>query len=116
MRQTFVFLTLLVPVSHLFAETGRDEVRFNEHIRPILAETCLACHGPDAEKREADLRLDIEGAAKKSALVPGDPERSELMKRVTSSDPDFRMPPDSEKALNGRQIELLRRWVEQGAE
>ncbi|NQV24484.1 MAG: DUF1553 domain-containing protein [Rhodopirellula sp.] len=93
-----------------------DEVRFNEHIRPILAEHCLQCHGPDAENREADLRLDLEELAKEHAIVAGQPEKSELLRRLTTADPDERMPPpDSGKSLTPAQIELVRQWILEGA-
>src|SRR5690606_31436 len=93
-----------------------SEVRFNEHIRPLLAENCLACHGPDESQRAADLRLDIEEGAKLSAIVPHAPDDSELILRATSDDPDLRMPPpDTGKQLSAEQIELLRRWIAEGA-
>lgn len=93
-----------------------EDVRFNEHIRPILVEHCLECHGPDAEKREADLRLDIEAGAKESVIVAGQPDQSELLRRVTSLDPDEVMPPpDFRKPVSDDQIRLVRKWIQQGA-
>ena len=95
---------------------AEDVVRFNRDIRPILSEKCLACHGPDANKRKADLRLDREDAANTSLLAAGKPSASELVKRITSDDPEKRMPPiDSGKELSKEEIELLRLWIEQGA-
>lgn len=97
------------------------KVDFSREIRPILANTCLLCHGPDAKARKADLRLDTpEGALAlhdgKAAIVPGKPEQSELFRRITTSDPDDLMPPrKSGKKLSKEQIELLRRWIAQGA-
>ncbi len=92
-----------------------DSISFNRDIRPILSDTCFFCHGPDRAHREADLRLDVEEAAKEQAIVPGDLE-SELIVRITSDDPDMRMPPpESGKRLTAAQIDLLTRWVEQGA-
>lgn len=94
-----------------------DEVRFNKDIRPIFAEYCLQCHGPDANNREADLRLDIEEVAKESAIVPAKPEESELYRRLITDDADLRMPPaDSGKKLTKVQIELLRQWISEGAQ
>jgi Protein of unknown function (DUF1553)/Protein of unknown function (DUF1549)/Planctomycete cytochrome C len=94
-----------------------NDVRFNEHIRPILTEHCFPCHGPDEANREAELRLDEEAAAKLNAIVPNDPDRSELFRRMTSSEPDERMPPpDSGKSLTNGQIELMRQWILQGAD
>jgi hypothetical protein len=92
------------------------DVRFNDHVRPILAEHCLQCHGPDEENREADLRLDFEEDAKKSAIVPNQPDKSELFHRLTSDDPDLRMPPpDTGKSLSASQIALVRQWILDGA-
>lgn len=100
-----------------------EKVRFNQHVRPILSGNCFYCHGPDPKHREADLRLDNrEGATADlggyAAIVPGKPDESTLIKRVTSTDPDEHMPPpDSKKPhLTDEQIAILRRWIEQGAE
>ena len=95
------------------------KVEFNRDIRPILADTCFACHGPDQNKRQADLRLDVEEHAvgNQKAIVPGKPDESEFIKRITADDADERMPPGSTgKTLLPRQLVLLRRWVEQGAQ
>jgi hypothetical protein len=102
-----------------------DTVSYNFHIRPILSDKCFACHGPDAKKREASLRLDIADAAyaplKETkgafALVPGKPGESELFKRVTSTDPHYMMPvPDSHiPALTPDQVALFKKCIEQGA-
>ncbi len=90
-------------------------VEYNRDVRPILSDTCYHCHGPDAARRKADLRLDSEAGARQ-AVVPGDPGRSELIRRITSTDDAERMPPPrSGGKLTPRQIELLRRWVVQGA-
>ena len=90
-----------------------DEIRYNEDIRPILAEHCFHCHGPDEGKREGDLRLDLEEAAKESAIVPGNPQASSFVQRIISQDPDERMPPESaDKPLSQAQIDLLRKWVQ----
>src|SRR5690349_1145499 len=83
-----------------------EPIEFNRDIRPLLSDKCFACHGPDANKREADLRLDKEdGAFAKRdsgpAIVPGKPDESELFRRLTASDPEERMPPaSSEKTLS----------------
>lgn len=105
--------------------TADQEVSYNFQIRPILSDKCYACHGPDANKREASLRLDIAEEAYKAlkehpkahALVPGKPELSELFLRVSSTDTSYRMPPASSNlpALNPEEIELIRKWIEQGA-
>ena len=95
---------------------------FNQQIRPILAANCFTCHGPDDEAREAGLRLDTaEGATEDrggyQAIQPGDAEQSELVLRITSDDPDMRMPPaDSNLQLSPEQIQLLRNWIDSGAD
>ena len=96
-------------------------VDFNREIRPLLSSNCFACHGPDAAERKADLRLDTQQGALADldghfALVAGKPDESELVKRVSSSDPEEVMPPPaSGKKLTPEQIALLRRWVAEGA-
>jgi hypothetical protein len=97
------------------------KVDFSRDISPILANNCLLCHGPDAKGRKGDLRLDVrEGALLahegKAAIVPGKPDQSELIRRVTTTDREEVMPPTkSGKKLTKDQIALLRRWIEQGA-
>lgn len=108
--------TATVTVVALSAVCSAEDVRFNEHIRPIFAEHCLQCHGPDAEKREAELRLDLEQSAKENAIVAGRPEKSELLRRLTTADPDERMPPASTgKTLSTAQVQLVRQWIADGA-
>lgn len=98
-----------------------DSIDFDRDVRPILAENCFACHGNDPSSRAADLRLDtLEGITADlggyRAVVPGDPDQSELMVRVRAPDPDDRMPPvESHKTLSPEQIETLERWISQGA-
>src|SRR5690606_24636008 len=93
-----------------------DRVDFSAQIRPILSENCFHCHGPDSGSREADLRLDVRESAVASAIVPGQPDESELIRRITSSDESERMPPaDSDRSLSPEQIDLLSRWVAEGA-
>ncbi|MFO0808587.1 MAG: PSD1 and planctomycete cytochrome C domain-containing protein [Gemmataceae bacterium] len=94
---------------------------FNRDIRPLFAENCFACHGPDARQRKAGLRLDVESNAKSArksgavAVVPGSAAKSELIARLRATD-DGRMPPaESGKSLTPKQIELLERWVAAGA-
>jgi mono/diheme cytochrome c family protein len=106
----------------LLASSARAApVDFNRQIRPILSANCFACHGPDTAERKADLRLDTkEGAfadlGDHFALVAGKPDESELVRRISSADLDQAMPPaDSGKKLTPEQIELVRRWVAEGA-
>jgi hypothetical protein len=98
------------------ATTGAAAPDFDRDIRPILSDKCFHCHGPDAETREADLRLDMRISAVESAIVPGQPDESELIARVTSDDESLRMPPpETQLSLTVEQKELLRRWIEAGA-
>ena len=91
-------------------------VRFDRDVRPILSGKCIRCHGPDSEHRKSDLRLDREDVAKKIAIVPGNPQKSELVARITTADPDMRMPPpDANKQLTPEEIETLTRWIDEGA-
>src|SRR5580700_3461976 len=109
-------LVLVLTFSMLLPATGAalaagagsklpDKIEFNRDIRPILSDNCYACHGPDKNKRKADLRLDSkEGIfsqiADHTTVVPGHPEQSELFRRITETDPEDRMPdPKSNKRL-----------------
>lgn len=98
-----------------------EQVDYARQILPLLSDTCFQCHGPDANTREADLRLDtVEGLfgtdTYAGVVVGGDVDSSELMRRILSEDPGERMPPeDSTRQLTADQIETLRVWVEQGA-
>ncbi|HYV25901.1 MAG TPA: DUF1549 domain-containing protein, partial [Candidatus Eisenbacteria bacterium] len=99
-----------------------SQIDFNRDIRPIFSENCYACHGPDKSKQKAGLRFDLpEEAFKKLesgnfALVPGDPAKSRVLQLVASDDDDDRMPPKKTgKRLTPAQVDVLRRWVEQGA-
>src|SRR5262245_47845337 len=77
---------------------AEDRVQFNRDVRPILSDKCFQCHGPDARKRQAELRLDLRDAAvEKGAIAPGKPGQSELIRRILSHDPDERMPPAAVK-------------------
>lgn len=98
------------------ADSG-TKVDFGRQVRPILADKCFACHGPDEKSREADLRLDERPAGDKATvIVAGEPERSELVRRITTEADDKRMPPrESGKTLSPQEVELLRRWIREGA-
>ncbi len=97
--------------------SAADEIDFNRDIRPILSDNCFACHGPDANHRKGDLRLDVrEDAVAAKAIAPGKPEMSKLIARILSTDPEQMMPPmDSPKRLTAAQKELLKKWVASGA-
>jgi hypothetical protein len=91
---------------------------YNRDVRPILADNCFPCHGPDSAARKAKLRLDVrDEAVKASAIAPGQPDESEALRRILSDDPQERMPPPkTKKTLTDGQKELLKRWVAAGAE
>jgi mono/diheme cytochrome c family protein len=115
--------TLLATASHANDSAIKDvgAIKFNRDIRPILAENCFTCHGPDKNKREADLRLDTQAGALAAVgdhhpIVPGKPDESEVLKRATTDDESLRMPPPATgKQLTAKQIELLRAWIAAGA-
>ena len=121
---TRVLTTAVVVITILLAGSVArcDSVNFDRDIRPILSNTCYTCHGPDSNKRATDVRFDQrEGLFAEldetSVIVPGQPGTSELFLRITSDDPDVRMPPDDQKQqLSEAQIALLKRWIEEGAE
>src|SRR5687768_16367297 len=110
-----IFAALIVGSSSFAAEQGK--ISYNQSIRPILSDNCFACHGPDAEKREGKLRLDLRDAAiEKKAIVPGKPDESELVKRIFTTDKDDLMPPpESHKVLSALQKDTLKKWIAEGA-
>jgi len=111
---TLLLMALACPVSA--DDPIPEKVSFNFHVRPILSENCFFCHGPDANQRQADLRLDTAMGAEAS-IETGSPDDSELIARILSDDPDLLMPPpDSGRKISNREKEILKRWVEQGAE
>ena len=93
--------------------SAADRLQYNRDIRPILAENCFACHGPDSAAREADLRLDLRDVAiEHDAIVPGKPGQSSLVSRTNSTDPDTVMPPPkTKKKLTAAQKETLKQWI-----
>ena len=99
-----------------------DRVDYNWDVAPILSQNCFACHGNSTQK--AGLRLDMQKAAydplpqnrQRRAIVPGNPARSELFRRITSADSDDRMPPvETHKTLSARDVAVIERWIKQGA-
>ncbi|MHB8865955.1 MAG: DUF1549 domain-containing protein, partial [Pirellulaceae bacterium] len=102
--------------------TWGQAVDYQRDVQPILAERCLHCHGQDAATREGGLRLDVResvlqgGDSGEPAIVPGEPDESELIRRVTCDDEDEMMPPVEEnKRLSDAQVEILKRWINEGA-
>jgi hypothetical protein len=126
-RGTFHFpLSLLLVAFALAVASGSsaraEAISFNRDVRPILADKCFACHGPEAASRKAGFRLDQRESAIGEAesgmtpVTPGDPDASELVARITTDDESLRMPPaDSHKTLTPEEIETLRRWIAEGA-
>ena len=111
---------LLISVRSSIADDGAPD--FLREVRPILAEHCLECHGPDEAVRAAGLRLDRPDAALallpsgNRAIVPGDSAGSELLRRINAGDPDVVMPPpDANRPLSEEQRQVLRRWIEHQA-
>ena len=98
--------------------TAAEKLQYNRDIRPILAENCFSCHGPDSAARKAGLRIDQRPAAiEGGAIEPGEPDQSSLLERVLTSDPEKVMPPPAtKKSLTAEQKETLRRWIAEGAE
>lgn len=122
------FLFLPLGAIGLFCiEAISAEVEYNRDVRPILSDRCFQCHGPDSANRKAGVRLDLaeaayaniakEGAVPRRAIVPGEPEQSEMLKRVFSHDSDEIMPPPESKiSLTEEQKTTLRQWVAEGAQ
>lgn len=117
-----MILVVLATVASQRTTHSQTSIQFNRDIRPILSDKCFICHGPDAAAKKIKLRLDSEAAASaelsrgRRAIVPGQPEQSELVKRITHADEAMRMPPtDSGRTLTKREIEMLSEWIRQGA-
>jgi len=104
------------------ASKAAEKIEFNRDVRPILADNCFQCHGPDVKARKAKLRLDQKEGATRDlggyrAVSPGQPTESELMKRILSDDPEEIMPPPkTKKHLTHEQKEVLRKWITSGAD
>jgi hypothetical protein len=111
-----LFVSSMLPAAE--PETGKPQISFTRQIKPILANKCFVCHGPDEKERKAELRLDIRDEAVPSVIKPGDGEHSEVFVRITSDDPDLKMPPVKSKrpVLTADEIALVRKWIDQGAE
>ncbi|MEC7502202.1 MAG: PSD1 and planctomycete cytochrome C domain-containing protein [Planctomycetota bacterium] len=101
---------------------GEETVDFSQRIRPILSDACYQCHGPDEKERQAGLRIDqreslLASRDTRPAIVPGNHSESEIFHRITSNDPEMRMPPpDAVRQLTAEEIELLKAWIDQGAD
>ena len=103
-------------LSLLSATAAWADVDFNRDVRGILAGHCFECHGPDAEQRQAKLRLDQQEPAYEHVIVPGNPDASMLIQRLETQDPDDLMPPPEKKhPVTKAQVEILRAWIKEGA-
>jgi hypothetical protein len=117
-RLAISFLISFVLFAVQSSSARADEpVNYTRDIKPILSARCYACHGPDEGKRKAKLRLDVRDVAIKKVIKPGDSKGSELIARISSSEPEEVMPPPKSKMppLTPKEIDLVRRWVDQGA-
>ena len=116
--RTFTFILLC---GWALQATAAEKVQFNRDVRKILAANCFSCHGQDAKKRKAKLRLDEEDGALEprngvAAIVPGNLAESEMWQRIITDDPDDLMPPPvSKKTLTAEEKDILKRWIQQGA-
>jgi mono/diheme cytochrome c family protein len=114
---------VMVFIATAQAQSGdTTPIDYNRDIRPILANSCYTCHGPDGKQRQGGFRLDVKTVVGQeldsghTAIVAGSAATSELIARITSADPDIRMPPaDSGKSLTAEQAKLIGRWIDQGA-
>ncbi len=119
------FASLIVCVFAIASSNARAEtppaIDFARDVRPILADFCIRCHGPDAKQRQAGLRLDLRDEATRAMksgrtpIVPGKPEASELVRRIFADDDDVMPPKETEQTLTANQKETLKRWIAEGA-
>jgi hypothetical protein len=112
-------LVVLFPLVNSLA--AAEPVQFSREVLPILSLNCYACHGPDEHERKGKLRLDLEAEAKREhddgfPIVPGQPDKSTIISRLLTTDPDDVMPPPkAHKTVKPAQVETLRRWIAEGA-
>ncbi|MCX7665582.1 MAG: PSD1 and planctomycete cytochrome C domain-containing protein [Gemmataceae bacterium] len=116
MRTSLLLATLLV-IGPLVRAAEPSKIDYNRDIKPILANSCFTCHGPDEKARKAKLRLDLREEAIRSAIKPKDSAQSPLIQRITSNDATEVMPPPAAKktSINAEQLALLKRWIDEGA-
>lgn len=116
MTARFSLAVWVVSVAAPLAAAQPGKIDFNRDVRPILSNNCFACHGPDEKVRKGDLRLDTRDGAIANAIVPGKPEASTFIERITSKDANEAMPPAKfGKKLTAKEIETLTEWVKQSA-
>lgn len=110
----FVFALQTIVCTDLSAA---EKIDFDRQVRPILSDKCYHCHGPDAEARQAELRLDLGSEVPDYVIIPGAPDECELVRRIVSEDDDERMPPaDSHLTLTADEKSILIEWIRQGGE
>ncbi len=117
-KRAFRYSVALIAVQLAFSVHAADDapISFNREIRPILAERCFRCHGPDAHARKSELRLDVRDDAIQKAFTPGDAASSRLLHRITHDDLERRMPPpEMGDALTEDEIDLIADWIDEGA-
>jgi hypothetical protein len=120
-KRHILMTTLCWTAASMTGNAADDRIDFNRDVRPILSNHCFECHGPDAEQRQADLRLDQRSNAiavhdDVAAIAPGNASVSGMVERITSRDEDLVMPPpDSGERLSDQQVAVLRQWIDQGA-
>ena len=124
MNRCLSILAIVSTLSFTCGESSADQrIQYGRDVRPVLARYCLACHGPDEAARKAELRLDVRDSATQTlpsgarAIVPRDPDHSEMLRRLLSSDPDVSMPPvEFGKKPTENEIAMLKAWITQDAE
>ena len=120
-QRTILRLAIVISIAlsglPLKAEESATPIDYQRQIKPLLAQHCYACHGPDRDGQDNDLRLDRREDAVASAIVPRDPDSSSLLERIETEDEDLRMPPPDTKkpGLDSQEVALLRRWIREGA-
>jgi hypothetical protein len=121
MKSIYAFAAVLYLCLSQGSIVRAETIDFSRDILPILSANCFACHGPDEHERQADLRLDIEASAKQdlgngSPILAGDSAKSLIVQRILSESPDEVMPPPSaNKKIKPEQLELIKKWIDQGA-
>src|SRR5262245_22646752 len=116
-RHNRILVGTLLAALECTAAFSDDKLQYNRDIRPILAENCFACHGPDSAARKAGLRLDKrEAAIEAGAIAPGKPGESELVRRINDSGKDHMPPAATKRVLTQAQKDTLAKWIAAGAE
>src|SRR5438477_13110768 len=121
MKIACVAAVVLSAVAGGAAAAQSDRVSFNRDLRPIMSDTCFRCHGPDRNARKAEMRLDLRDEATRPTrtghvpIVPGDPDKSEIIARIFSTGATVMPPEAAQKELTQTQKETIRRWVAEGA-